>query len=306
MALNMDFVCPTEVENTILGELDNAYTKVSEMSFEERAFLNALILRNEPRKLLEIGVSSGGSSIVILNAIKSIPDAELYSIDLNDHWYKDNEKKTGYFVDNYQYLKSKWKLFTGALTLKFIEQIGSGIDFCLIDTAHVNPGEILDVLMVLPFLEDNAIIIFHDTALHTHYYLDKKIFLGERAITNNLLMSSVTGKKYLQGNYNITGKNFFPNIGGIKLSKNAKENVFEIFNLLMIKWTYLPTKEQEEDIITFLGGYYDKYYIEYLKKVFIYQRKIMAFNKRNKIKSFVKKALGEKNIMRIKKIMGKI
>ena len=208
-------------------------------------------------------------------------------------------------MDNYQYLKSKWELFTGALTLKFIEQIGDGIDFCLIDTAHVNPGEILDILMILPFLEDNAIIVFHDTALHTHYCLDKKISLGERAITNNLLMSSVTGRKYLQGNYIITGEKYFPNIGGIKINKNAKENVFEIFNLLMIKWTYLPTEEQEKDIISFLSKYYDRYYIEYLQNVFKYQRKIMAYDKRNRIKNFVKRALGEKNIMRIKKIIGK-
>jgi len=167
MALNIEFVCPTEAENTILGELDNAYTKVSEMSFDERAFLNALILKNTPKKLLEIGVSSGGSSIVILNAIKNIPSAKLYSIDLKDNWYKDSGKKTGYIVDDYQYLKSKWKLFTGALALEFIEEIGRGIDFCFIDTAHYNPGEIFDILMVLPYLADDAVIVFHDVKYHT-------------------------------------------------------------------------------------------------------------------------------------------
>ena len=167
MALNIDFVYPTETENAILDELDNAYTKVSEMSFDQRAFLNALILRNTPKKLLEIGVSAGGSSIVILNAINNIPDAKLYSIDINDNWYRDSGKKTGYFVENYQQLKSKWKLFTGALALKFIEQIGYGIDFCLIDTWHYNPGEIFDILMVLPYLADDAVIVFHDVKYHT-------------------------------------------------------------------------------------------------------------------------------------------
>jgi len=304
MALNnIDFVCPTEAENNILDELDNAYTEVSEMTPDERAFLNALILRNNPEKLLEIGVGEGGSSIVILNAIKNVPDAKLHSVDLNDNWYKGGGKKTGYYVDNYPRLKSKWKLYTGALTLKFIEQIGGGIDFCLIDTAHVNPGEIMDFLMVLPFLKDNAIIVFHDTAIHTHYYLDRKIFAGERAITNNMLISAVTGKKYLQGNYAAVGEKYFPNIAAVKSDKGTRENVFEIFNLLMIKWTYLPTEEQEDDIISFLSRYYDKYHIEYLKNVFKYQRKIMSFEKGRRMKNFIKKIFGKKNITRIKKII---
>jgi len=302
MALNVELVCPSELENSVLNELDNSYTKVSEMSFEERTFLNTLILRNNPKKLLEIGVSAGGSSIVILNAIKSVPDAKLYSIDLYDEWYKDIDKKTGYFVDNYQHLKLKWKLYTGSLALKFIDQIGSGIDFCLIDTVHTNPGEIFDVLMVLPFLKDNAIIVFHDTALHTYYYLDKKIFLGERAITNNLLMSSITGKKYLQGNYVVTGEKGFPNIGGIKTNENTKENIFEIFNLLMIKWSYLPTDDQKNEIISFLGKYYNKYYIDYLVDVFHYQKQTMSI-KKPKIKMIIKGIIGWENVYKIKKLL---
>jgi hypothetical protein len=36
------------------------------------------------------------------------------------------------------------------LALRFMDTIDGEIDFCFIDTAHVNPGEIFDVLMVLP------------------------------------------------------------------------------------------------------------------------------------------------------------
>lgn len=208
-------------------------------------------------------------------------------------------------MDNYPDLKTKWELFTGSLALKFMDQIGGGIDFCLIDTAHVNPGEIFDVLMVLPFLEDNAVIVFHDIALHTSYYMAKKIFLGERAVTNNLLMSSMMGKKYLQGNFTVSGEKYFSNIGGMRINKNTKENVFEIFNLLMLKWTYLPTDKQETEIVLFLSKYYDGYYIEYLKNVFKYQKKVMAFDNQNPIKKMIKNILGEKNVKRIKKIIGK-
>jgi predicted O-methyltransferase YrrM len=135
------FLYPQEAENQVLDNLDDSYTKISEMSPGERAFLNALILRNKPQKLLEIGVSSGGSSIVMLNAIKDFPNAKLYSIDLCENLYKEAGLKTGYFVDNYPLLKTRWELFTGGLALNFMDKIGSGIDFVLIDTVHYNPGK---------------------------------------------------------------------------------------------------------------------------------------------------------------------
>jgi predicted O-methyltransferase YrrM len=302
---HVNFVNPTEAENEILTRLDNSYTKISEMSLAQRMFINALILRNRPKKLLEIGVSAGGSSIVILNAIKDISDAKLFSIDLYDAWCKDTDYKTGYFVDNYPQLKGKWELFTDGLALKFIEKITGGekaIDLCLIDTVHCNPGEILDILMVLPFLKDDAMVIFHDVALHTYYFLEGKTVLGQKAITNNLLMSSITGEKYLMNG--MEGEKF-PNIAGIKINKYTKENIFEIFNLLMLKWSYIPTELQEKEILSHFGRYYDEYYINYLKEVFEYQKKIMVHDKNYKLKETIKRIIGKDNIKKIKKIMGK-
>jgi predicted O-methyltransferase YrrM len=262
------------------------------MTLDERAFLNALILRNRPKKLLEIGVSAGGSSIIILNAIKDIPDAKLYSIDLNDYWYKDVGTKAGYFVENYPHLKSKWELFTGGLALKFIDIIGNGIDFCIIDTVHYNPGEIFDVLMVLPYLTDDAIIVFHDVKYHTSWRT-------QEGITNNLLMSTIMGEKILQGNT----LHIFPNIAGIKINLKTKENIYEIFNLLTIKWTYLPTDSQEKEIISHFEKYYNIYYINYLKDVFVYQKKIMQNDKRRRLKNIIKRIIGQKNVNRIRKIL---
>ena len=38
----------------------------------QREFLNGIVRKFKPKKILEIGVAEGGSSIVILNAIKTI------------------------------------------------------------------------------------------------------------------------------------------------------------------------------------------------------------------------------------------
>ena len=63
-------------------------------------FINRLIRKHKPKNCLEIGVARGGSSILILNAIKDLPDSRLVSIDLNILFNKD---RIGYLVEkNFQ------------------------------------------------------------------------------------------------------------------------------------------------------------------------------------------------------------
>ena len=50
-----------------------------------------------------------------------------------------------------------------------MENIGKGIDMAFFDTVHFEPGEILDFLMVLPFLKEEAIVIFHDIGNQINY-----------------------------------------------------------------------------------------------------------------------------------------
>jgi hypothetical protein len=50
--LDAEIIYPSEDENTTLERLDKKYEKISFMSTEERAFLNTLVLRNKPAKLL--------------------------------------------------------------------------------------------------------------------------------------------------------------------------------------------------------------------------------------------------------------
>jgi len=157
-------------------------------------------------------------------------------------------------------------------------EIGKDIDMCLIDTVHSNPGEILDTLMVLPFLRDDAVMVFHDVNEHTvSGKFAKCNAIG--GFTNNLLFSAINGKKYLQGNFversplSTTVKSvYFPNIGAIKINEETKRHVFEIFNLLTLNWVYLFTEKEEQMITDFFSKYYDDYLTAYLRKVFSYHR----------------------------------
>ena len=114
-------------------------------------------------------MSAGGSSALILNAIKEFSNAKLYSIDRNNEWYKNSSKRVGWFIkEKFTDLKDKWTLYTGKNTAEFIEMIGNNIDLVFIDTVHFTPGEMLNWLEILPFLKEEAIVVFHDTFLMFH------------------------------------------------------------------------------------------------------------------------------------------
>ena len=166
-----------------------------ELTIDEQKFFHSLLRTFKPKKIVEIGVSSGGSAILILNAIKDIEGAKLFSIDKSIYWYRNRFKKTGYLVkEKFPELMDKWTLYTGGLTAEFIETIGDGIDFVFIDTVHYTPGEMLDWLMVLPFLKNEAIVLFHDTFV---LYYNNKVVKNKRHTSNNQLICYIRGELIL-------------------------------------------------------------------------------------------------------------
>ena len=159
----------TDIYNKIREKLTN--TTCSQMWSNQREFLNGVIRKFRPKKIVEVGTAQGGASIVILNAIQDIENSHLFSIDL------DISNNVGSCVRNYfpEFL-NKWTLFQGDVAAKFIEHIGNNIDMLFIDSAHLEPGEILDFLIVLPFLKENAIVGFHDIGIKILDSNQKKYF----------------------------------------------------------------------------------------------------------------------------------
>ena len=70
--------------------------------------------------LFFIFVSRGGSSVVILNAIKDIKGSLLISLDLNERLFINKTQKTGHIVKEYfPELTKNWKLFVGINLINF-------------------------------------------------------------------------------------------------------------------------------------------------------------------------------------------
>ena len=110
-----------EIDVNILLPIQKKIDGIIQLSLDQQKFLNGLIRKFKPKKLVEIGVSAGGSSALILNAIKDISNAKLYSIDRNIKWYLNPYKNVGWLVQkNFPELMDKWNLYTGGNTAEFI------------------------------------------------------------------------------------------------------------------------------------------------------------------------------------------
>ncbi len=252
-----------DIEDSLQGKIGDTSFLKSEMSFKDRAFINGIIRKTKPKNVVEIGLSAGGSSCVILNALKDIENSKLYSFDYNTIWYRDanrkqnNGRKTGFLVPEIvPNLISKWELFTGGVPSKYLENIPiDGIDVCLIDTAHFNPGEHLNILEILPFMKKNGIIIFHDTAYHTLRF--------DTGYTNCIALNTLRGKRIKLNSENTNG---LPNIGAIVLDDDIESMLYPLFSNLSLSWSY---KISNDDYLEMLN-HFNMYYPSDLIKLFVY------------------------------------
>lgn len=263
-----EVVIPTDIENRKLADLGE--TPFSEMSRDQLQFLNALLFRKQPKKILELGVSSGGTSMVILNAIADRPEAQLYSVDLLDMYYRDPSRPVGFVLETRPDLRTKYRLFTGDYSYRFLDEIGTGIDFCVLDTIHCLPGEVLDFLTILPYLADECTLVLHDTNYH--------LVVGcGQCIAPCLLMSAAKGAKLLASRpYNpafLTSRQFiygtpFPSIGGVVVDTKANlATLWDLFNLLTIQWTGAISRAQYEGFRDHFARFYDPYFVNFFDQI---------------------------------------
>jgi hypothetical protein len=122
-------------------------------------------------------------------------------------------------------------------------------DFVFLDTSHHSPGELINIIEIMPFLNENAIIVLHDINLQ----LISNIFSLNYRPTQIYLMSSLFGDKiYLKNKeYGIE------NIGAVILHKNQQKHYLDYFLLLTTLWEYMPSDAQIDDLRLFIKKYYN-------------------------------------------------
>lgn len=251
-----------------------------EMENNSVYFLNGIIRKIRPKKCLEIGVSAGGSSILILNAIKDIKNSILISLDLNKYYYRNRSLDTGYRVKKYfpELIKNNnWKLFTGALPHIFLDKINMKYDFLYLDTVHSMPGEVLNIIEALPFLEENCTIVLHDIIFHF------------KAMKNRLKChpSNIYLFTTLQG-FKLYIKENLANMGAIILFPNQKDFYINYFYLLLSPWNYLPDENQIQQLKVFIKKYYkEEIYLYIFNEACILNKIYINENKQNNLSNII-------------------
>jgi len=194
----------------------------SELSNKELGFICGLIKEMRPKKIVEIGVSAGGTSCVILNCLDKLQlNSKFYSVDISYTYHFNKSKKCGYQVESAtKYLNNleSYKLFLGKNIAEVIEtEIGYGIDMLILDTIHYLPGELLDFLVCFPYMSQNAVLVLDDlTFAHS----------GENAnaIATKVLYDLIVGDKIF-----LKDDNKYPKLGGyylMKILRNMNEIIF--------------------------------------------------------------------------------
>ena len=126
-------------------------------------------------------------------------------------------------------------------------------DFLFLDSAHVSPGEILNFIEALPFLNENAIVVIHDLLWHFKKVISSKFYPS----CIRLLPTLYGNKIFLsQTNKNVS------NIGAVVLGPNQKNHYLDYFLLLLNFWEYIPTDKHIKDLRVFIKNYYkDEIYL---------------------------------------------
>lgn len=213
-----------------LSRFDNTINV--EMSEEEIWFLKHFIKKYNPKKIVEVGVSAGGNTVNLLRWKDA--DAELFSVDICNEWYRDNTKLSGFMADEIDD-NDNWKIFRGYDYLDVCEEIGGDIDCIVIDTDHVMPGEFLTFIVALPKLKDGCIVILHDIHLNMVCFsnnLFKKYHVNEYC--TGLLFGAISSNKKW------TVKADVPNIGALVIDESTRDNVKDIFHILCTTWFDYP------------------------------------------------------------------
>ena len=134
-------------------------------------------------------------------------------------------------------------------TAYFLQKLRMNFDFVFLDTAHMSPGEILNIIEILPFLNENAIVIIHDIIWH---FMEENPSAFKRFSSPSLhLISSLYGDKIV-----IKNDKGIENIGAAFLYKNQKQHYLDYFLLLLSHWEYIPTEKQLKEIRIFIKKYY--------------------------------------------------
>ena len=229
-----------------------------EMSRDDHGFLCGLLKEKHPSVIMEIGVAEGGTTLVIDTAMKMLGIVgKLFSIDISKELYCDRTKGTGFIYKESEKHWLEHEFIFGHTVADFIRDTKEIIDFVVLDTTHIVPGELLDFLAILPYLNNGTTVVLHDVFLNIARGLCNDPTLVSSSpwsIATKLLYSSVSGIKY-SSEKNNSGE--YVNISAFEITEQTREQVYNVFFALTHTWQYIPADWQIGEYKMVFGKEYD-------------------------------------------------
>lgn len=215
----------------------------SQQCIEDVQLLTYMLRIKKPKKILEVGVHRGGGTIHLFNEVPQ--SSTIYSVDILETIptkADDPIIPIGDLAEKYYRpeIHPNWIKFYGHSASECMESIGTGIDFVVLDAAHCLPGEVLDYLAILPFIEDKAVILIHD--LFQHWADIAMLSRNDGNYATPLLFHAIFSKnKYVN-------HDTYPWFGAVVIDKKiAIQYINHVVNLLCLPWKYLPGEKTLEN-----------------------------------------------------------
>ena len=222
----------------------------------EREIIYKTIKYCKPLNILELGVAMGAGSLLILDAIKDMPNARLTSVDIEKQYVNDRQYEVGYAaIHSSRVNHDQWRLFCGHDVSEVLnsEECCGKYDFVVIDTAHIHPIESLNFLTILPFLDENAVVFVQDISLQSmclHLHGFWHVPMSEGAMVRHaskLLFDTVVGYKWKLpiDKYSQSDKNKwnieYSNLGLLQVNNDTWKYLDAIFSMLEYPWGIMPS-----------------------------------------------------------------
>ena len=127
---------------------------IAQLSYIEKLFLYTFVLALPNRNCLEIGTAEGGSARIISLAL-SVVGGKLLAIDQTSNRLS---------IPIFEEIKHN-TVFIEGTSPECLSNLTEKFDFVFIDGDHSEDGVYLDAVGVLPHLNHNAYVLFHDASV---------------------------------------------------------------------------------------------------------------------------------------------
>jgi predicted O-methyltransferase YrrM len=149
------FLKPNLYDLSGVERIGAAFMHPTDMCVTDRIMLYALVRGLRPKRVLEVGVRWGGGARIVANALEDNKYGIAVGIDPKPEAFEIPER----------HLHGRYRLLAGfspQITKEAIALLGGPPNLVFVDALHTGDAVHADFLGVLPFMEDDSHILFHD------------------------------------------------------------------------------------------------------------------------------------------------